>query len=273
MPDQSPAPAIALTIAGSDPSAGAGLQADLKTFAAHEVYGLSAVTCTTAQVPGRVSSVCATSPEHLHEQISILLDSYDVAAIKTGMLFSIPLMDAVNRALDGSGTEAPLVVDPVMIATSGDPLLENDAISFYRDVLIPRATLFTPNLDEAVVLLDGSPITRDNFEAAGFELYSRYRSPVLLKGGHLAGETAIDLLVDDSGSQSYAAPFVKGVSTHGTGCTYSAAIAAGLARGRELVAAVGDAKRYITGAISQSFRWPEGRQALNHFPSGFDPRS
>lgn len=273
MSDQSPPPAIALTIAGSDPSAGAGLQADLKTFAAHGVYGLSAVTCTTAQVPGRVSSVSPVSPEHLHEQISILLANYRVAAIKTGMLFSIPLMEAVKRALDEPKTTAPLVVDPVMIATSGDPLLEKDAIRFYREVLIPRASLFTPNLDEAGVLLDGTPITEDNFEAAGAELHSRYGAPVLLKGGHLQGETAIDLLVDGKGAQSFAAPFVKGVSTHGTGCTYSAAIAAGLANSLDLRASVAAAKRYITAAIASSHRWPSGMEALDHFPRCDDPQA
>jgi hydroxymethylpyrimidine/phosphomethylpyrimidine kinase len=259
---------VALTIAGSDPSAGAGLQADLKSFAANGVYGLSAVTCTTSQVPGQVTGVVAVPPEHLREQVRLLLSSYPIAAIKTGMLYSVPLMQAVVSALDEAKSAAPLIVDPVMVATSGDSLLVPEAVDYYRTTLLPRASLFTPNLDEAAVLLGGATITRVDLEPAAIELAVRYRAPVLLKGGHLRDGEATDILcAPDGRTLSYSAPFVEGFSTHGTGCTYSAAIAAQLARGVGLADAVTNAKTYITAAIAGSHRWPTGMDALNHFPA------
>lgn len=264
MSDHPTPPPVALTIAGSDPSGGAGLQADLKTFAAHGVFGLSAVTCTTAQVPGRVTAVAPVEPGHLSEQIGLLLDTYPIAAAKTGMLFSRALMEAVVRAL--RGRDIPLVVDPVMVASSGDPLLQPDAVAYYKERLLPPSTLFTPNLDEARVLLDGQPITRVDLAPAARELCNRYGTAVLLKGGHLCDDRATDILaLPDGGSETFEAAFVEGVSTHGTGCTYSAAITAHIARGEPLLDAVAAAKAYITGAIAGSYRWPGGPEALAHF--------
>lgn len=261
-----PAPPVALTIAGSDPSAGAGLQADLKTFAAHRVYGLATLTCSTAQVPGRVTDISPVSPDHLRAQLDLLFATYPIAAIKTGMLCSIPLMQAVIDALPDPGSAPPLVVDPVMVASSGHRLLDPDAVDYYRRHLLPRATLFTPNLDEAAVLLDlATPIAREaELEPSAIALFERYESPVLLKGGHLRGERAIDVLVTAEGVETYSAPFVEGFSTHGTGCTYSAAITARLAAGTTLTDAVAAAKRYISAAIAGSFRWPGGADALDH---------
>ena len=258
-------PPVALTIAGSDPSGGAGLQADLKTFAAHGVHGLSAVTCSTAQIPGEVADVAPLEPAHLASQLALLFPAYPIAAVKTGMLFSTALMEVVVAALNDAAPGLPLVVDPVMVASSGDPLLEEEAIDYYRSVLLPRASLFTPNLDEAAVLLDVDSITRDDFESAAQELYKSHGVPVLLKGGHLCGDEALDILATDAGLERFSAPFVKDVSTHGTGCTYSAAIAAGVATGLDLAAAVKGAKRYVTAAIAGSHRWANGVEVLDHF--------
>lgn len=255
------APPVALTIAGSDPSGGAGLQADLKAFAAHGVYGLSAVTCTTAQVPGEVSQVAATAADHLAEQIRLLLRNFPVSAIKTGMLYSAELIETVVGCLP---EDTPLVVDPVMVATSGDPLLQDDAVACYCEQLFPRAALVTPNLDEAAVLLDSESVMGDPLGDTAQRLLDRYKVPFLLKGGHLKGDQAIDVLITSESMERFEAPYVHGVSTHGTGCTYSTAIAANLAKGLPLRDAVARAKNYITAAIEQSFHWPNGLQALNH---------
>jgi hydroxymethylpyrimidine/phosphomethylpyrimidine kinase len=261
---------VALTIAGSDSSAGAGLQADLKTFSACQVYGLTAVTCVVAEVPGRVSAIQAVTPELVAGQVRLALAAFPVAAIKTGMLFSTAIIEAVCAAL--ADCRAPVVVDPVMVASSGDALLEPEAVATYRDRLFPRAALVTPNLDEARVLL-GRPIsTVQEMREAGRELARRWGVPFLLKGGHLGGREAVDILVaGEESPQEFVAPFVEGVSTHGTGCTYSAAITAGLAHGLALSAAVAQAKRFVTGAIANHHRWTtaEGTtDALAHFPPG-----
>jgi len=268
MPPQTPAPAppVVLSIAGTDPSAGAGLYADLKTFSAHSVYGLGALTCSTAQVPGRVADISPVTPAHLRAQLELLFATYPITAIKTGMLYHVPLMEIVADALP-SGESAPsLVIDPVMVASSGDRLLDDGALEFYRQHLLPRAALFTPNLDEAAVLLDlPAPIAREaELEPSAIALFERYGSPVLLKGGHLRGPQAIDLLVTGEGIKTYSAPFIEGFSTHGTGCAYSAAITAQLANGSPLADAVATAKRYISAAIAGSFRWPAGTDALDH---------
>ncbi|MBV9127813.1 MAG: bifunctional hydroxymethylpyrimidine kinase/phosphomethylpyrimidine kinase [Verrucomicrobia bacterium] len=283
-PTPSPPP-VALTIAGSDNSAGAGAQADLKTFTAFGVYGLTALTCVVAEVPGRVSRIQAVDVEVVREQIALSLGAFPVAAIKTGMLYSrenIRLVAALYRALPTP--RPPLVVDPVMVATSGDALLRADAISAYREELLPLAALVTPNLDEARVLLDGRAILDlDALEIAGVELARRYGVPFLMKGGHLAQQSweqlspkeeqareAVDFLLSPQNPVvRFAAPFTPGVATHGTGCTYAAAVAAGLARGLELAEAVAGAKRFVTAAIAGFFRWQgaDGRRvdALAHF--------
>ncbi len=267
-----PPPPVVLSIAGSDPSGGAGLQADLKTFASHGTYGLGAATCSTAQVPGKVTDVSPLPAAHLRLQLDLLLETYPVAAIKTGMLHSAPLVEATLAALDASDPNTPLVVDPVMVASSGDRLLDSDAVALYRDALLPRATLFTPNLDEAAALLDrGTAIGRDELEGCARQLFERYGAAVLLKGGHLDGDTATDILADDAGTEPFEAPFVPGPSPHGTGCTYSAAVAANLARGMSLSPAVAAAKRYITAAIAGCLRWSGGVVALDHFPDRREP--
>ena len=259
-------PRVVLTIAGSDNSAGAGAQADLKTLSALGVYGVTAITCVVAEVPGKVSAIQPIGPHIVAEQIRLCLDAFPVAAIKTGLLYSREIIAAVADIL--APCNLPLVVDPVMVATSGDPLLQGDAVALYRERLFPLATLITPNLDEACTLLGRPVATLAEMRRAGAELATRHGTAFLLKGGHLRGDTATDLLFADGEVTEYSAPFVPGVSTHGTGCTYSAAIAAGLGKGLALTEAVAEAKRFVTAAVTHFLRWEkDGRttDALHHF--------
>lgn len=256
-------PPVVLSIAGSDNSAGAGAQADLKTFTAFGVYGLTAITCVVAEVPGVVSAISPVPPEVVAKQIELCRRHYPVAAVKTGLLCSAEIVAIVAAAL--REIDVPLVIDPVMIASSGDPLLDPRATEIYKEQLFPQATLVTPNLDEAEALL-GRPIrTIEGMREAGKELVEKYGCAFLLKGGHLEGIAAIDLLFWNQRVEEFSAPFVPGVQTHGTGCTYSAAIAAGLAVGLPLGIAVGRAKNYVTQAIATHFRWGKV-DALNHGP-------
>ena len=264
---QSAAPAVALTIAGSDCSAGAGLQADLKTFSALGVFGVTAVTCVVAEVPGKVSRIDAVDTSNVREQIELLLASFPIGAIKTGLLFSAEVVEVVATILAKRAAKIPLVVDPVMVATSGDALLQPQAIECYQTRLFPLATLVTPNLPEAAAL-SGRPV-RDlgEMKTVGNELARKFATRILLKGGHLGGDVATDLLCDGTAVVEFSAPFVPGVSTHGTGCTYSAAIAARLALGDSLEEAVRRAKDFVSRAIREYFSWPTSSgeiHALNH---------
>jgi hydroxymethylpyrimidine/phosphomethylpyrimidine kinase len=266
---------IALTIAGSDSSSGAGAQADLKTFSALGVYGLTAITCVVAETPGKVQRIEPVSADLVAEQVTLLLESFPVAAIKTGLLYSGEIVTRVATVLRErnahGGTRIPLVIDPVMVATSGDLLLRKEAIEVYESELFPLAAILTPNLDEAAALLGERITDLDGMRKAGKQLSDRYGVPVLLKGGHLAGERAIDLLFANGEVAEFSAPFSRGVRTHGTGCTYSAAIAAGLASGGSLEEAITRAKTYVTAAIAQHFSWTTAGgatiHALNHSPA------
>ena len=267
------APAVALTIAGSDNSAGAGIQADLKTFSALGVYGLTAVTCVVAEVPGRVAAVQAVDVDIVRQQIELSLAAFPVAAIKTGMLYSREIIEMVAEVLGTlHASDRPLlVVDPVMVATSGDSLLRPDALAAYQERLFPLADVITPNLDEASVLLGGRTITdADDMREAGAELSVRHHAMFLMKGGHLAGDEALDILCHGNTCLEFRAPFTRGFSTHGTGCTYSAAITAEFAlhRGDTRVDCISRAKAYVTRAVAQGFRWEkDGRRvdALRHW--------
>jgi hydroxymethylpyrimidine/phosphomethylpyrimidine kinase len=259
----STSPPVALTIAGSDSSAGAGIQADLKTFNVLNVYGLSAVTCVVAEIPGKVSQIAAVEPEIVREQIEVLAKNFPVTAMKTGLLCSAAIISAVARAIVDFRLQVPLVVDPVITATGGDPLLKHHAIEIYEKELFPLASLITPNLDEAARLLDREITSRKTMEQAGKELKSRFSGAILLKGGHLPGVHAVDLLFVDDRVVEFSAPFVRGVFTHGTGCTYSAAITAGLAKKFSLADAIGTAKDFVTGAIRNHYRWGD-IHALKH---------
>jgi hydroxymethylpyrimidine/phosphomethylpyrimidine kinase len=251
-------PPVALTIAGSDSSAGAGIQADLKTFSALGVYGLTAVTCVVAETPGKVSRLKPLSAKIVREQIEVLFESFPIAAVKTGLLRSSEIISAVARALGDLARkkEIPLVVDPVMVATSGDPLLRSAALERYGQDLFPLATLITPNLDEAETLLGTKIKDRHAMEKAVRALAKKYGVSMLLKGGHLSGSKAIDLLFHRGKVTEFSAPFVRDkIATHGTGCTYSAAITAGLASGLSLEASIERAKKFVTVAIQKHYRW------------------
>ena len=259
---------VALTIAGSDCSAGAGIQADLKTFTALGVYGLTAVTCVVAEIPGKVSRIEAVTPRIVRDQIEVLLRNFQVGAIKTGLLCSGQIVSAVIKALQDDRRRIPLVIDPVMIATSGDRLLERAAIDAYKNKLFPLATLITPNLDEAGLLLGTRIRGRQQMQRAAKTLAKQFGCAILLKGGHLEGDNAIDLFFHNGQLKEFSASFVRGVATHGTGCTYSAAITAGLASGLSLERAVGRAKKFVTKSIVRHFRWKRASgkiDALNHW--------
>ncbi|MDX2226099.1 MAG: bifunctional hydroxymethylpyrimidine kinase/phosphomethylpyrimidine kinase [Verrucomicrobiae bacterium] len=257
---------VALTIAGSDNSAGAGIQADLKTFSTFGVYGTTALTCVVSENPRRVAGLQPVRPQMVESQILTCREFFNLRAAKCGMLYSAPVIRAVLRAL--AGTRLPLVVDPVMIATSGARLLRPEAVRVLTRELFPRAALVTPNLDEASALLGQKIGSASEAREAARTLSARFGVAFLVKGGHLRGREASDFLWDGRTMHVFAARFIPGVETHGTGCTYSAAICAGLARGSRLVEAVGAAKKFITGALRHSHRWPGGRGALNHFRRG-----
>jgi hydroxymethylpyrimidine/phosphomethylpyrimidine kinase len=264
---------VVLSIAGSDNSAGAGIQADLKTMSALGVYGVTAITCVVAEVPGKVSAIQAVEPQIVAEQIRLLFEAFPIAALKTGMLYSRPIIEAVCDTLAGlyAGHSARpfLVVDPVMVASSGDPLLEPDAVALLRERLFPLAGLITPNLDEARVLLGRAISSVEEMQRAGDELVRAFGTAILLKGGHLREEKATDLLFTmDGACHKFTAPFVPDVSTHGTGCTTSAAIASYVARGLALPDAVERTKLFVTKAVRKHLRWTHGggaTDALHHF--------
>ena len=261
---------VALTIAGSDCSSGAGTQADLKTFSALGVYGLTALTCVVAETPASVVRIKDIGADIVREQMEVLLDGFPVAAIKTGLLYSGEVIATVTEVLRKRAAKLPLVIDPVMVATSGDLLLAADAVSAYRE-LFPLAALVTPNLDEAAALLGETIKTVDAMRAAGARLTAQYGAPFLLKGGHLVGENAIDLLFSGGEVIEFSAPFLRGVTTHGTGCTYSSAITAGLASGWPLHESIRRGKEFVTQAIAQHFTWRSNSggaiHALNHWPN------
>lgn len=253
----------ALTIAGSDSGGGAGIQADLKTFAALGVHGTSVITCITAQNPRAVLGIQPCSLRIVELQLEAVFSELRPAAVKTGMLYSTALIGAVARFLRRQ--RVPVVVDPVMVATSGARLLKPSAIRALREQLLPRATLVTPNLPEAELLV-GEPIKSvEGLRLAARELHRRFGCAALVKGGHLRGlREAADIYYDGKQELLLRAPFISGVSTHGTGCTYSAAVAGLLARGYSLQVAVKRAKEHITQAIAGS-RVSAGHHVLNSF--------
>jgi hydroxymethylpyrimidine/phosphomethylpyrimidine kinase len=240
----------ALTIAGSDSGGGAGIQADLKTFEAHGVFGTSAITAITAQNTVGVSAVYELPPELVVQQIDAVLGDIGADAVKTGMLSSPQIVEAVSERL--ARHDVPhLVVDPVMIAKSGDALLTAEARIALVERLLPLAEVVTPNLHEAGVLTGGSVETIDDMFAAARAIYAMGPRNVVLKGGHLRDEEdAVDILFTGEEYREYRAPRLETGNTHGTGCTFASAIAARLALGSDLAVAVGQAKDYLTAAIA-----------------------
>lgn len=258
-------PPVALSIAGSDCSAGAGLQADLKTFQHFHVHGLTAVTCVVSETANVVQAIHAVPPEIVADQVALLLESFPVAAIKTGMLFSAPHIEAILAVLE-KHPGIPLVIDPVMIASTGSPLLEPDAMAILRDRLLPLATLVTPNLPEAEALSGETLRSLDDLERVALLLRDRFGPAFLVKGGHLDGPDCIDILADKNGLHRFTDARIPLPGSHGTGCTLSAAITAQLALGLPLIEAVAAAKHYLTATLAASYSFSKpGHQihALN----------
>ena len=255
---------VALTIAGSDSGGGAGIQADLNTFASLGVHGTSALAAITAQNPRGVSGIQGCRPEIVLKQIEAVFAELPPQACKTGMLFNA----AVIRAVAGffQGRPRPLlVVDPVMVATSGARLLQASALKALTQELLPSAALATPNLPETELLLGAKIQSEEDMRQAARQVRERFGCPALIKGGHLPGaRQAVDIFYDGRTELLLTAPLIRGLSLHGTGCTYSAAITGYLALGRALPQAVQLAKEYITQAIAQS-RVANGHRVLNWF--------
>ncbi|MGA3016604.1 MAG: bifunctional hydroxymethylpyrimidine kinase/phosphomethylpyrimidine kinase [Bryobacteraceae bacterium] len=257
---------VALTIAGSDPSGGAGLQADLKTFHQFGVYGEAVVTLVTVQNSVRVSRVEVLPRDLVLEQIRAVVEDMPPDAAKTGALGSAEIVEAVARAAEEFGF--PLVVDPVMVSKHGLPLLPEAAVHAIRQHLLPRAALVTPNIPEAEALA-GIPIrTLDDMRQAARRICAMGARAVLIKGGHASGEDSTDILFDGAEWRDFPAPRIVTRHTHGTGCTFSAAITAGLARGQALGEAVGCARRFIQEAIRTNPGLGRGAGPVNHFAKG-----
>src|SRR5579871_145633 len=259
----------ALTIAGSDSSGGAGIQADLKTFAALGVYGASVITALTAQNTMGVSGIHDVPAEFVTAQIDAVFSDLAIKAAKIGMVSQSATIQAIVAGLD-RWTPEYVVLDPVMVATSGSHLLANDAIDLLRSELLPRATIITPNLPEAGALL-GEPAATDRgaIERQAHKLLGLGAQAVLIKGGHGDGAESVDYLVSANSVKTFTAPRIATRNTHGTGCTLSSAIAAGLAKGIALESAVDAAKRYVTAAIAaaDSLAVGKGHGPLQHFHS------
>jgi hydroxymethylpyrimidine/phosphomethylpyrimidine kinase len=261
---------VVISVAGSDNSAGAGIQADLKTFTYFKVFGQTVVTCVVAEVPGRVAAIRPIDPETVKEQLTLSLEYFPVRALKTGMLYSAQIIRTVCDVIESlpAGSRPSIVVDPVMMASSGDLLLEADAVAVYRDRLIPLASVVTPNLDEAGALSHRIVRNLEELEQVGRSLAKEYKVAFLIKGGHLPGTEATDVLFVGEHLERFSAPFQTGLVTHGTGCTLSAAITANLALGKPLEEAIQLSKDYISRAISDSLSWGKlGRivTALKHW--------
>ena len=259
----------ALTIAGSDSGGGAGIQADLKTFAALGVYGASAITAVTAQNTQRVTQVLELPPDLVAAQIDAVVSDIGADAVKTGMLANAEIIDVVASKVREHGLR-PLVVDPVMVAKSGDRLLREDAVQMLRERLLPLATVLTPNLPEAEALLGRPLASWDDIREAAQEFVSMGIEAVVIKGGHLPAEAgragpATDLYYDGRGFHEFTAARVDTTNTHGTGCTFASAIAAALAKGSDLRGAVALAKAYVTKALQSAYPVGHGHGPVHHF--------
>ena len=253
----------AMTIAGSDSGGGAGIQADLKAFAAMGVYGTSVITAITAQNTQRVTDVMELPGALVQSQIDAVLSDIGADAVKTGMLSSTAIIEAVVEKVKEHGL-TNLVVDPVMVAKGGDRLLQEEAVGALRTLLIPLARVVTPNIPEAEVLVGREISTIDDARDAARDIVGLGARSVVVKGGHLDGP-ATDILFDGAEFRAFTAPRVATTSTHGTGCTFASATAAGLAKGHSVRDAVGEAKKYVTDAIRHAFPIGRGHGPLNHF--------
>jgi len=253
-----------LTIAGSDSGGGAGIQADLKTLNAIGVFGMSAITAITAQNTKGVFGIYELPPDFVRLQIKVVLEDIGADAIKTGMLSSVPIIEVVAEEIKHSGIKK-VVIDPVMRAKGGDPLLRPDAEEALVEKILPLSLVVTPNVPEAEVLSKMKIKNLADAKEAAKKIKELGPSFVLVKGGHLEGDEAIDVLYDGGDFTLFKSPFIKTKNTHGTGCTYASAIAGYLARGLFLKDAVEKAKAFVTGAIKNSLSIGEGHGPLNHF--------
>jgi hydroxymethylpyrimidine/phosphomethylpyrimidine kinase len=253
----------ALTIAGSDSGGGAGIQADLKTFSAFRVFGMSVLTALTAQNSVGVHGVHDVPPPFVAAQIDAVLGDFGTDAIKVGMLFSAAIVEAVAARLADAGS-TPIVLDPVMVAKGGDPLLQPAAREALIARMVPVAHIVTPNLPEAAALAGIAVDNEKDMEEAARRIHRMGPRHVLVKGGHLAG-AATDVLFDGRGFTRFEGERIASANTHGTGCTLSSAIAAGLAHGRTLDLAIRDAKAYVSATIREGFRPGRGVGVLRHF--------
>jgi hydroxymethylpyrimidine/phosphomethylpyrimidine kinase len=257
---------VALSIAGSDSGAGAGIQADLKTFAAFGIYGVTVITAITAQNTLGVRAVQDVDTGIIAAQLDAVAEDFAIAALKTGMLSSAAIIETVAAGLQRHRLGS-LVVDPVMVAKSGDRLLREDAVDAMRRTLLPLASVVTPNIPEAEVLAGRSIRSREDRVAAARAIMDLGANAVVIKGGHSEDDPIVDLLVDAHGIHEYRAARIVTSSTHGTGCTFSAAITAGLAAGRDLPDAVAGAREYLSRALATAPGLGHGHGPLNHAPS------
>lgn len=261
VPPSSPVPPRVLTVAGSDSGGGAGIQADLKTMLAFGVHGMSVLTAVTAQNSRGVQGVWELPVEAVRAQYRSVVDDIGVQAVKTGMLSSAEVVQTVAELL--AGTDAPVVVDPVGVSKHGDPLLAASALDTVRTRLLPAATVATPNLDEVAQLTGVRVEDEKGLRRAADAVLAFGPRWALIKGGHLRGD-AVDLLCDGSEEHWLRAPRLDNRHTHGTGCTYASAVAAGLASGQGVVEAVRAAKEYVTGAIARGFALGAGIGPVDH---------
>lgn len=262
-------PPIALTIAGSDSGGGAGIQADLKTFHQFGVYGTSAIVAVTAQNTVGVRAISTVPEDTVAAQLAALAEDLPPAAVKTGMLATAALVQLVATAIREYSWRC-FTLDPVMVASAGDRLLSAEAQAVMQSRLLPLATLVTPNLDEAEILTGMEVRDPAAMKRAGHRLLEMGARAVLIKGGHLVGPEVIDLLIVPGALRHFSSPRLTSTSTHGTGCTLSAAITAGLALGVSLESAVEDALNYVHRAIKQATRMGAGQGPLNHWVPAYE---
>lgn len=263
-------PACALTIAGTDPSGGAGIQADLKTFQELKTYGMSVITSVVAQNTTGVQDIFDIPLHMIEKQLDSVLSDMPVHALKTGMIATIDMMEIIVKKVTGSNI--PLVIDPVMVATSGDALINEKARDYLRDHLLPLCSVVTPNIPETEYLTGTKITTYDDMIAAAKKIVHTYKAgAALVKGGHLTGD-AVDFLYDGETVYTFKEKRIDTVNTHGTGCTYSAAITAYLAQGDDLVTAVKKGKNFVTEAIRKSFDLGAGSGPTNHWAIRSDSR-
>ena len=256
-----------LTIAGSDPSGGAGVQADIKVFQSLGVNGLSVITCITSQIPGHVNSVYPIHKNQISMQFDLLNEHYQISAIKLGLLNSVESIEAILNSFNKFDKRPPIIIDPIINSSKGTNFLNSEALNLYKKELLPIASLYTPNLHEGETLLGDKTLAHEDMAK---RLYQEFQSPVVLKGGHSNKENAIDIYVDKNGVSIFESPMIKNLDPHGTGCFYSSSICALVALGYSIQEAISKSKIYITNAITKSTNIGGTVNSLNYNISEFN---